>query len=121
MEWNFQKIVMVFAIIVLIIILILVGFALSKSKKEATWPPIVSNCPDYWMDLSGNGTACFNEQGLGTCNIPSDDDKNVMNFNVSPYNTAEGGCAKYNWAKNCGVSWDGVTYGSSNPCVKKAV
>lgn len=118
MEWNFQKIVMAGAIIVLIIILIFLGIGLSQSKKNAKWPPIVANCPDYWMDLSGNGTSCFNQQSLGTCNIPSSDDQNVMNFNISPYNTVDGACAKYKWAKNCGVSWDGVTYGVSNPCVR---
>lgn len=118
MEWNFQKIVLAFAIIVLIVILIFVGIALSKSKKDTKWPPIVSNCPDYWMDLSGNGASCFNQQSLGTCNIPSSDNKNSMNFNISPYNTVDGNCAKYNWAKNCGVAWDGVTYGVSNPCAR---
>lgn len=119
MEWNFQKIVLTIAIIVLILVLVFVGIALSKSKKTEKWPPIVGNCPDYWMDRSGNGSSCFNYQSLGTCNIPSSDDDNVMNFNISPYNTPEGACAKYTWAKNCGVSWDGVTYGAPNPCVRK--
>lgn len=119
MEWNFQGIVLTIAIVVLIIVLVFVGIALSKSKKTAQWPPIVGNCPDYWMDRSGNGTSCFNYQSLGTCNKPSSDDDNVMNFNTSPYNTPEGNCAKYTWAKNCGVSWDGITYGAPNPCVRK--
>ncbi len=118
MEWNFQKIIMAIAIVALIVILVLVGIALSKAKTNQIWPPIVSKCPDYWLDLSGNGAACFNKQGLGTCNKPSDTNQNVMNFNTSPYNAADGACAKYNWAKNCGVAWDGITYGVPNPCAK---
>lgn len=118
MELTFQKIIVAIAIIVLILVLVFVGIALSKSKQTAQWPPIVGNCPDYWLDLTGNGSSCFNEQSLGKCNIPSPDDKNVMDFSASPYNTVDGNCAKYTWAKNCGVAWDGITYGVSNPCVR---
>ena len=39
-----------------------------------------------------------------------------MNFNNAPYTGTTGACAKYNWANNCGVSWDGITYGVNNPC-----
>jgi hypothetical protein len=119
MEWNFQRIILTLAIIVLLIVLVSTGVSLYKGKfAPTTWPPIVGKCPDYWIDLSGNGSACYNEKSLGTCNLPSETDQNTMNFNVTPYNTTEGNCAKYTWAKNCKVSWDGITYGNSNPCVR---
>jgi hypothetical protein len=40
-----------------------------------------------------------------------------MNFNQSPFNTSNGTCAKYTWATNCGVTWDGITSGVPNPCI----
>ncbi len=104
MELNFQKIVLVVAIIVFIVALIFIGIALRKGHQEGKWPPIVSSCPDYWED-TGNG--CYNKLGLGKCNIPTYTDKNLMNFNVTPYNTDA--CAKAKWAKDCGVAWDGIS------------
>ena len=61
---------------------------------------------------------CFNSHHLGKCNIPTAEDKNTMNFNQSPFNGTNGSCAKYKWAssKACNVTWDGITYGVTNPC-----
>jgi hypothetical protein len=106
MELNFQKIVLVVAIIVFIVALVFIGIGLNKAKKEKSWPPIVSTCPDYWED-TGNG--CYNKLGLGKCNLPTYDNKNLMNFNVTPYNGSEGTCAKAKWAKECEIVWDGVS------------
>lgn len=103
------------ATVLLIIILIIIGLTLSIAKEEM-WPPIVGECPDYWIDMSGNGEACFNSHNLGKCNIPSPDNANTMNFNQSPFKGTNGNCAKYNWATNCGITWDGITSGVKNPC-----
>jgi heme/copper-type cytochrome/quinol oxidase subunit 2 len=119
---NFQIIVIVIAIIILIIMLTYIGRSLSKYKYSGKWPPITGLCPDYWIDLSGNGEQCYNEKKLGICNIAtSEDDKNTMNFNIPPYNNFDNStCAKYQWAKDCKVSWDGITSGIENPCkIKK--
>jgi hypothetical protein len=113
---NFQKIVLTIAIIVLIIMLVVIGVTLSKSVNSETWPPIVGACPDYWVDLSGNGEACYNIKSLGTCNLPSSDQKNTMNFNSDPFTSDNGNCSKYRWANGCKVTWDGVSYGVPNPC-----
>jgi hypothetical protein len=113
---NFQKLILTIAIIILIVILVVIGLALSKASVEENWPPIVGECPDYWIDMSGNGEACFNTHSLGRCNIPSKDNKNTMDFSQSPFTGDNGTCAKYNWAKNCQVTWDGITTGISNPC-----
>lgn len=117
---NFQEIIMTIFIIILVIILAYIGINLSKGSKEMPWPPIVGNCPDYWVDLLSNGEACYNAKNLGKCNLPTKDNQNVMNFNVAPFNSADGLCRKYQWANNCGVTWDGVNYGVSNPCQQKA-
>ena len=116
MELSFQKAVLMIAVVFLILFLVLIGVALNNSTNEAEWPPIVGNCPDFWVDLSGNGSMCFNSHHLGTCPafIPTADDLKTMNFNQAPFNGTDGLCAK--WANKCGVTWDGITYGVTNPC-----
>ena len=116
MNWNFQKIVLTIAIILLIVALVFIGISLGQAKASETWPPIVGECPDYWVDLSGNGAMCVNTHLLGTCNIPSSDNKNSMDFTSSTFSGAGGTCAKYTWANGCGVTWDGITSGIVNPC-----
>ena len=114
---GFQKIILFAAIIILIIALVFIGIALTYAKDQ-TWPPIVANCPDYWMaDGSGNNTTCKNVKDLGTCSSHNSENKHlVMNFNDPTFTGAQGSCNKYTWANRCGVSWDGITYGVSNPC-----
>lgn len=112
---GFQKIVLISAIVILIIALVLIGMALSSG--EETWPPIKAECPDYWVsDGSGNATTCTNVKDLGTCPPSEDSEHLVMNFNGSAFTGSEGDCNKYKWADKCNVSWDGITYGVSNPC-----
>ena len=106
------------AMIGLIILLIVIGVSLSKSSSEMVWPPLTGSCPDYWLDLKGDGEACYNTKSLGKCNLPGTNEKNTMNFNVSPFNADNGTCSKYTWANRCGVTWDGITYGVNNPCTE---
>ena len=60
---------------------------------------------------------CVNIKKLGTCNPESE----VMDFNTEPYNNPgesgpdSGMCAKYNWAKGCNITWDGIT-NKDSPC-----
>ena len=112
----FQKIVLSIAIGILIIMLVIIGMTLSKASYEETWPPIVGDCPDYWVDMSGNGEACLNSHSLGRCNVPTEGENGTMNFNQSPFTGDNGTCSKYNWATGCKVTWDGITSGISNPC-----
>lgn len=114
---GFQKIVLYSAIIILIIALVIIGTTLSNTTASAVWPPMVPECPDYWVvDGSGNNTTCVNMKDLGTCSATGGDNHLRMNFNNAPYTGSNGTCAKYTWATKCGVSWDGITYGVSNPC-----
>jgi hypothetical protein len=116
MDWNFQKIVLLIAVILLIIALIFIGYSLGQAKADETWPPIIGECPDYWVDISGNGAMCVNVNNLGTCNIPSEGNLNSMDFSNSYFNSSDGLCAKYKWANGCDVTWDGITSGIANPC-----
>jgi len=120
---SFQMTVIVIAILLLIICLIFIGITLVKTKNTSNdqWPPIVGECPDYWVDSSGNGSNCINVRDLGTCttggNGVSVGGKHMaMNFNVAPYVGSAGTCAKYTWANSCGITWDGITTGIANPC-----
>jgi hypothetical protein len=112
----FQKTVLIIATILLIIILVVIGVTLSKTIENENWPPVVGECPDFLVDMSGNGEACFNSKSLGRCNIPSEGNPNTMNFNQSPFTGDNGECSKYNWATACKITWDGVTSGVKNPC-----
>lgn len=90
MELNFQKTILVIAILIFILMLIVVGSVIAKSNKKQAWPPIVGDCPDYWIDLSGNGEACLNVKSLGTCNKPG------SLFSAFPGNDSPGnGLANY--------------------------
>lgn len=114
---DFQKIVLFSAIIILIIALVFIGITLSYAKSNQPWPPIVSSCPDYWLfDGSGNNAQCVNVKDLGTCRPTGGDRHLHMDFASSIFTGSQGDCNKYNWAKRCGVSWDGITYGVTSPC-----
>lgn len=45
---NFQRIVIIIAIIMLIGSLIVIGYALYKQTGAIKWPPEMPKCPDYW-------------------------------------------------------------------------
>jgi len=113
---GFQKFILFAAIILLIITLIVIGVALS-SATDTTWPPMTPDCPDYWtIDGSGNNATCINVKDLGTCPPQSGNKHLTMNFSGPAFTGSNGLCAKYTWAKNCNLSWDGITYGVNNPC-----
>jgi hypothetical protein len=108
---GFQKITLIIAIIILIVILIFIASALLSGRSNNAWPPIKSECPDWWIsDGSGNKSMCVNRKNLGSCN------SRKKNFNTSQFTGSNGLCAKYKWATGCKVSWDGITYGVPNPC-----
>jgi hypothetical protein len=113
---SFQKIVLLCAVVILIISLLVIGIVLSVSKKK-NWPPSVSACPDWWIvDGSGNRQKCINVKDLGVCKPQGNMPHQVMDFNTGPFSGSNGNCSKYTWANRCKVSWDGITYGVSNPC-----
>ena len=112
---TFQSTILVMAIIILILILVSIGVVLYQAKNNQIWPPVLGNCPDYWIDTSGNGGNCVNVKDLGTCK-PSNGKHQVMDFTKPLFSGSAGKCAKYKWANSCNVTWDGLTYGVTNPC-----
>lgn len=105
---GFQKIVLYTAIIILIVTFIIIGYSLHYTKKLEVWPPMLTDCPDYWsIDGSGNNVKC----------IPGTINKGLFSGLVKDF-TSMDTCGKYTWANSNKVSWDGVTYGygSDNKC-----
>lgn len=111
---NFQRTIIIVAFGLFIISLAIVGYVLYFAKNSSIWPPLVGDCPDYWIDISGNGGQCVNVMDLGTCNTKGT--HSTVDFTQAPYIGVGGTCAKYNWATGCGLTWDGITSGVLNPC-----
>lgn len=47
-RFNFQRIVILIAIVLLIVSMVFIGHALYKQSTDVTWPPQTPKCPDYW-------------------------------------------------------------------------
>lgn len=97
---QFQKRVLTVSIGVLLFTLFIIAILMRKSAKKVDFPPETAKCPDYWT-LNQNGE-CVNTKGLGSC---TED----INFDTDEYRGKLGKVAKCNWAKSCGVEWDGIT------------
>jgi hypothetical protein len=112
MEFNFQKIVLTIAIVIFIILIIFISIILRNNKYSVKFPPTVSQCPDYWIDMPDqSGThnlnpsqTCTNIKNLG--NVSCD---KTMDFTGDFWQGSFGMCNKYKWAKSCDLTWDGIT------------
>ena len=116
---TFQKTVVIIAIIVLLICLVAIGIALAYSKVNS-YPDNPPTCPDYWTvdDSDPDKIRCMNVQNLGKCPAPAGSSYLTLDVGSAPYTGSRGNCAKYTWATNCEIAWDGITYGAPNPCSK---
>ena len=115
---SFQIVVLIIAVIILIVALAFIGVSLKNSQKNAAWPPLVPDCPDYWTIDGSINPICVNVKNLGTCPKPINSTSHflTMDFNQAPYTGSNSTCAKYTWATGCNLAWDGITYGVPNPC-----
>lgn len=108
----FQKTTITVALITLIIVLLIVAFMVRRANETAQWPPMISECPDYFEVNMGPSTGgkieCNNVKGLGTCGAMS-------SFGDNKFNGSAGLSAKKKWAQNCNVTWDGITNNDSIP------
>ena len=100
---KFQIALIVVALIVLIIALTFIGYTLYNNRNNKQFPPVIGECPDYWISKDGE---CSNPHNLGKC-------PDNVNFNTTHYKGHEGNCMKSKWAKGCNVSWQGITNNSS--------
>ena len=116
MMTKFQKttaIVGLSLLVVLMLFLMTRTFTAKKNKNE-NWPPVIGECPDFWSNQLGSKPGCVNVHNLGKCS------KRTVDFTTPEFSGSNGLCNKYTWANNCGVSWDGITYGVKNPCLNNS-
>ena len=109
---SFQSTTVLIFSVLLIVIFVTIAISLHIAKKKEKWPPIIAQCPDYWIDDSINGSKCVNIKNLGNCKSSK-----TMDFNTPYFRGSDGTCNKYKWAKSCDLTWDGITYGVANPCI----
>lgn len=112
---TFQKTVLTISVIVLIFSLIILGIFLAKSLFEDSYPPVISDCPDYW-DVTYNENdqvVCKNTSTInkGRGDLPGGEcnDYPVNTFLASGSQNEDILCEKYKWSKKCDITWDGVT------------
>ena len=115
---GFQRITLLIALIILVIILIFIAGSLAYASKNVPDAPIISQCPDFWeIEETPTGAKCVNIQNLGICPAANGDEHLIVDFNSGNFTN---NCAKYTWANNCNIAWDGLTYGIANPCTTEA-
>jgi hypothetical protein len=109
---NFYKTTFTIMIVVLIICLAIIGTTIAYSNDGVKFPPITSECPDYYK--KNESDSCV----LQVTDITSKsgcDNVDFNDINIFP-NKDNGGigpasalCEKKQWAKGCKVNWDGIT------------
>jgi hypothetical protein len=117
---SFQKFTVIIALLLLLGIFIFLSGSLIYAKKdEKDDVAIVPQCPDFWeIKDTPTGPQCVNVQDLGTCPAAAGNKHLSMNLKSQSFTD---NCAKYTWANNCKIAWDGITYGVDNPCIKAKV
>jgi hypothetical protein len=112
---SFQYTILKVAIFVLVAFLTFIGYRMYKDRLSDAEERIIGSCPDYWtLVKEGDKLKCRNDKNLGNSKCA---DAKIMDFSVQPYNLSDGLCAKFNWANNCELTWDGIT-NNKNICKK---
>ena len=107
---NFQKIILIIAITILIVSLVFIGMQIKKSNSKQVWPPFVPQCPDFWK-MNAEGSCVPTTAAQNKCNITTG-----INFTEGVYAGTGGACKKREWATECNAAWEGITYGTKDPC-----
>lgn len=117
---NFQRKVLLVAAIIFVLMAIFIVYTLYADKYSKEFPPVVASCPDYWLDhqvkdaLGNTISKCVNVKNLGTC-----PDQKEKNFDEPQWLGESGECRKSKWAKQCNLTWDGIT-NNANVCDNSA-
>jgi hypothetical protein len=71
MDFSFQQIVIIVAVILLIVTSTVIGYMMYSIEKMKPWPPASNACPDGWThDLSNN--ICKNTTGINVGSMITD-------------------------------------------------
>jgi hypothetical protein len=114
----FYKNIFISAILSAILLLAIVGFIIYKYKDQEVYPPIISNCPDYY-NLDANNKCVNTGVWLLTDSANCESiDFSGNNYMAAGTDSTSGLCAKKNKATECKITWDGITNNSAI-CAKK--
>ena len=134
---SFYKNTSMIAVIVLIVLLAVIATLIQLNKDKVAYPPVTSECPDYWVDAGylnspegeiylkdqmirdavknaidqGNPNTCINFKKVGKATENAEQlTKNPSEFEGGDgiYNGSKI-CAQFQWAKSIDLSWDGIT------------
>jgi hypothetical protein len=101
----FQNIILLVASIILVVSLVIIGVLINKRQSDVSYPPIVSECPDYFEVIGKN--KCKNTHKLGRCK-ENGKIKNIYDFNTADFIGPSGKKNKCRLANFCNLSWDGI-------------
>jgi hypothetical protein len=117
MAAGFQKIVLTVAIVIFVLLLIFIGSVLYKNKYSSAFPPVIASCPDYWIDKEMTVTGAEDSNTQQNCNniknLGNPSCSKEMDFTGDLWQGDDGDCKKYQWAKGCDLTWDGITNNTS--------
>ena len=112
---GFEKKVLIVAGIILVVSLVLVLIFILMSKGNQKYPPVESECPDYWelgpVSDDNQKLVCKNVKGLGDSTPYVDPDSRE-------FQGVDGLCNKQNWAREHNVTWEGVTEPTKDACIQ---
>ena len=106
------------------IVLGILAFIMYYAKQNQLYPPISQRCPDYYS-LSSDERCTYNPDAwtlqddarsistIDSCRTV-DFTRDIYTNNPDGYGPESGACMKQMWAKDCGVTWDGIT---TNPYI----
>jgi len=119
---SFNITVLIVATVLLILGLIIIGFFIVKSIEDADYPPVISDCPDYWkVGYDGTNKICTkNSINSGITTISGCLQYPVARFNEIGTSVDDMICNKYKWSKDCNIHWDGIT-NNSRACLKTSI
>jgi hypothetical protein len=120
---NFNRTVLLVASVLLILGLIIIGFFIVKSVQDSAYPPVISDCPDYWnvnYDPVTQKKICTNNSINPGPNTNECRNYPVSLFSANGSSEADIICAKNKWAKSCNIHWDGIT-NNSKACIQTTI
>jgi hypothetical protein len=104
---TFQMIVLWTAVLIFIATLGFFGYSIYVSQYNISWPPSISDCPDYWK-VSSDGLKC-NYNGYNKC-LTANEITTPTSFVISAYPSL---CDKYDYASKTtcqpSFNWSGVS------------
>ena len=118
---GFEKKVLIIAGIILVVSLVLVLIFILMSKGNQKYPPVESECPDYWEleEDANKKLLCKNVKGLGDKDTWSGESTEVtIDPNRQDFQGVDGLCNKQNWAREHNVTWEGVTEPTKDACIQ---